>query len=71
MEETKIPVKVIIEDGQVAVRCCGGMWNVGDLDDRWLWVLGAIAFPEEHTIQISDRRKNRQEHQKDMSTGGR
>ena len=70
MENKKMPIKVIIEDNSIAVRCCGGDWLVGDLDNRWLWVLSAIAFPDENSIEISDRRKNRQSHQKDMTMKG-
>ena len=63
----KLPVEVVIEDNMIAVRCAGGQWLKGALDNRWLWVLGAIAFPEEHKLKISDLRTNREDHQKDMS----
>ena len=64
----KMPIDVVVEDDRIAVRCCNGEWLVGGIDNRWLWVLGAIAFPDEHTISITDVRKNREDHQKDMST---
>lgn len=65
---SKIPVDVVIHDNDIVVRCDDGMWNLGGIDNRWLWVLGAIAFPEEHKLTIYDSRKHRQEHQKDLST---
>lgn len=63
----KMPIEIWVEDDRVAVRCCHGEWVIGEKDERWLWVLNAIAFPEEHSIEIYDKRKGRQEHQKDMS----
>lgn len=63
----KLPIGVCIDDESVAVNCGGGQWYVGDKDNRWLWLLGAVAFPEEHSLKIIDKRKHRQEHQKDMS----
>lgn len=68
-KERKTPIEVWIEDGEIAVRCDHGEWHIGDIDNRWLWVLSAVAFPEEHTIKITDNRKHRQDHQKDMTTG--
>lgn len=66
--KNKLPIKVIVEDNEIAVRCAGGTWYVGETDIRWLWVLNAIAFPEEHSIDIVDKRQHRQEHQPDMTT---
>lgn len=72
MENNKIPIEVVLDDnragGVVAVRCSGGMWQVGEADNRWLWVLGAIAFPEEYSVRISDQRRYREDHQPDMTT---
>lgn len=67
MENKKMPIDVIIEDGKIAVRCANGDWNVGELDNRWLWVLNAIANPGEHSISIKDQRRHRQGHQPDMT----
>lgn len=64
---SRIPVDVVIHDNDIVVRCGGGMWNLGGIDNRWLWVLGAIAFPEEHKLTINDSRNNRQKHQKNLS----
>ena len=64
---SRIPVDVVIHDNDIVVRCGGGMWNLGDIDNRWLWVLGAIAFPEEHELTINDSSNNRQKHQKNLS----
>ena len=64
---SKILIDVVIHDSDIVVRCDGGMWNLGDIDNRWLWVLGAIAFPEEHKLTIYDNRMHRQEHQKNLS----
>lgn len=66
-ELSKVAVEVWIEDDEVAVRSGSGEWNIGNIDNRWLMVLNALAFPNEHKVKIIDKRKNRQEHQKDMT----
>lgn len=64
----KKTVEVHLTDHEVAVRYDHGDWLVGMKDARWLPLLGAIAEPEKHTIVVKDKRENRQEHQKDLST---
>lgn len=68
MPEKKLPIEVLVEDDNIAVRCCGGNWHIGETDNRWLWVLSSIAFPGEYSIKITDNRKNREDHQPDMTT---
>ena len=68
MEEKKIPIKVIIDDGVVAVSCAGGEYICNKIDNAWLWVLGAIAFPNESELKIVDRRTRLEDHQVNMTT---
>lgn len=60
---SKTPVEVVIQDSKISVRYAGGQWLVGDIDNRWLWLLGAIANPEEHKIRIQDIRTKLEDHQ--------
>lgn len=60
-------VRVWLTDDEVAVQSNHGMWEIGDKDDRWLNVLAAIAYPEQHKIEIVDKREQRQAHQTDLS----
>jgi len=64
----KIPIRVILEDDNVIVSCATGDWVYSKVNSPWLWVLGAVAFPDEYSITINDVRQNRQDHQKDMTT---
>jgi len=61
-------IEVQIYDDEVCVRCCGGSWYNSKNDNPILWLLGAIAFPEEHhPVDIQDFRILRNDHQKDMT----
>lgn len=60
-------VQVYLQDDKVYVSCNHGQVEVSPKTDSWLWLLNAVAFPEDCTLEIMDERKHRQEHQKDVS----
>ena len=64
----KYKVKVLVEDGTVGVQSDGGEILYNRSNNGWLWLLNAIAFPDEFDIEITDCRTNRQEHQRDLTT---
>ena len=67
MKNGKYSINVVIADGSIAVSCEHGEYINSPISNAWLWVLGAIAFADEHTITINDVREHRQEHQRDMT----
>lgn len=70
MKNGKYSIKVFLTDDDVFVSCENGPLVSSPKSNAWLWVLGAIAFPEENRISIVDTRYNREEDQTPMSTGG-
>ena len=61
-------LKIHINDNEVAVQYGIGYWEFLPLSDSWLWVLGALAFPDEYLpVKIADNRTNRKKHQADMT----
>jgi hypothetical protein len=52
-------LKITVTDQSVFVSCEDGVEVGSPLSNAWLLVLGAIAFPNEHTVSIMDKRKSR------------
>ena len=68
MNNKKIPVKVMVKDESVLVSCAGGGWYEVPSNNPWLWVLGAVCYPEEYDLQIQDHREHREPQQHKLST---
>ena len=68
MNGKKYKIRVVLNDSNIAVQCGHGEYVSSPMSNGWLWVLGAIAFPEENEMQIVDARKHRLDHQRDMTT---
>jgi len=64
----KCQIKIFVEDDSVAVQCDGGAITYNKINNPWLWLLNAVAFPAEYDVEIKDYRKNRQTHQRDLTT---
>lgn len=67
MEKEKTVTQVQITDKKIFVRHDYGPWYEEEIASPWLWVLGFVAFGETR-IEIDDERKNRDPHQKDMTS---
>ena len=67
MKYGKYSINITLDDDHVSVSCEGGTPHVNVLNNAWLWTLGAIVFPDENHIKITDDREHRQDHQKCMS----
>ena len=65
MGQNKSIVDVWLEDGRVYVSNDGGVIMENDLNNSWLWVLGAIC--DDRTIRIHDNRSVLQAHQKRLN----
>ena len=61
-------IRAVLNDSTVSVQRGNGESANSPVSNCWLWILDAIAFPEENEIEIIDVRKHRQSHQRDMST---
>ena len=68
MAKGKYHIHVFLRDHSVEVSCEHGEYVSSPVSNAWLWVLGAVARPEEHIIEITDGREHRQPHQYDMTT---
>lgn len=69
-------VRVQIENDKIFVSCNGGSWYGEELNNNYLWLLGAIkelidSGAETNVIAISDNRTNREDHQESLTTGNR
>lgn len=58
-------VKIRFDNENVYVNYCNGQWYAQPLDNSWLWVIGAIRNGER--IEITDNRRELQDHQYDLS----
>jgi len=70
MKDGKHQIHAVIYDDGIEVSCENGEYVASPMSNAWLWVLGAIAFPDENDIKILDVRERRQDHQENMTTGG-
>lgn len=68
MQKSKMPVKVVVTDEEVMVSLAGGSYYSTEINNPWLWVLGAICNPDEYKISVKDQRKNMESHQKQLTT---